>query len=222
MFHFHAMKNQIKLGVVLAINSIMTGLGADFVNLNFSSPDLTGLQYDVVRDSYYGEPQKVVPGWRISQDLQPIDRVWVMEGGAYGPVTLNIFKSGSEAKFYVFSYDGEPAPQVLKSTTISQMATIPVWALSLEFVWDGDPFVPSPLKIDGKALEIRSDPGNPASYRSDISLWAGREVVLSFDFPRGDVGYLADLKFTVPEPQTWLLATLGLVGIAWIGRRAGG
>jgi len=207
------------LGLCLALASSVSAQGADFVNLDFSEPDLTGLQYDQSREAFYGVPTQVIPGWTITQNQQPVDRVWVTEGGAFRPITLNIFSQGNDPKWYVLSYDGQPAPGVRRSTTLLQTATIPQWALSLEFVWNGDKLLPSPMHVDGGRVGLSFEPLNPASYTADVSRWAGQEVTLSFEFPTGNVGYLANLRFTVPEPQTWSLALAGVAGLYWLHRR---
>jgi hypothetical protein len=195
--------------------------GREFINLNFDQPDLTNLQRDPVTEADYGAPSEIVPGWSITQNGQPIQRVWYYGRGAIRPVTLAAIP-GSSGNVYVLSYTGHGTPfsGPSKSTTFSQTGLVPVWALSFEFTWSGrDNNFDTPVRVNGEVVPLRPYPAIGFDYSVDVSRWAGQEVLLSLEFPVGTSGYLHSLAFTVPEPSTWTLAAGGLLVLGVLGKR---
>jgi len=198
-----------------------TLIGGEFINLDFDSPNLDHLETDPILQAQYGVPQEIIPGWRITQDGIPIDRVWFFNQGAIAPITLS--QSTSRPNQFLAYYSGLTyiggIPQK-KAITFSQLGTIPIGSLSLEFVWSGrDNIFNTPLHLNGEVVPIRVDPERGYDYTADVSRWAGQEVLLSLEFPSGTAGYLDNLRFTVPEPTTWALLGLGGAVLGWTCRR---
>ena len=197
-------------------------LAGAFVNLGFDKPQLENLRVDPDNQIQYGTPTDLVPGWSITQDLLPVQRVWYYGRGSLIPITLS---GDATANNCLVGDRGSPIGQSAKSTQFSQMGKIPEWAVTLEFMWTGRTFgFDSPLRINGEEIIAHEVPDRGHDYTADMSLWAGRDVTLSFEFPVGNDGILDNIRFTVPEPSMWALLGVGGAGLGWLvlrGRKPG-
>jgi hypothetical protein len=209
------MKPAFLLGVCLC--SVATH-GADFVNLGFDDPDLSRLTTNPT-GGIVGPVEDLFRGWEVSlrpvlSDWQPYaGEVQLTFQGGQTPVSLASGYSHDGTGYGVWFNSQQvignpPSPDIRLSTA----GTVPEGALTFDWV-----LFRGVVSIDdGQTLKTIGGSANSL----DVSLFAGKDVTLSFFVNSGGFSILDVIGFTqVPEPQTWALLGVGLSAVLWWSRR---
>lgn len=211
---------------VAALSIGLAARSADFQNLTFDTPDLSGslrpIYFQLPNGPFQGEANRLLQGWTLTangrvvstasyspngQTVGNTEFVNLIEvpqdqwGGIEGRIYLSIFSQ-------VNSSQGFTTPPELR---LSQTATVPEWVGGLHIYSPGL----RDVRINGEPV---TDPrlGFLADPVIDISTYAGRQTTFEFVFGPGWIGRLDILGFTaVPEPSNWALSGIGSACLAW-------
>lgn len=213
--------------------SSVNGLAQGFMNLDFEAANLSG--YGVA--SIEVPTNKAIPNWTASYwsgayGHQPSSIVaynCVSIGGAAisvfdaniadGPVPLqgkySILFQGTYAPGFPIGAD------VGSAAVLSQRGLVPNTARSLVF-WGRLTGVDLVLNGNTMSYTAIGSANNYAIYAADVSGYAGQSVELSFMALVNGVGTIDNIQFSsnaIPEPGTFALVALGVVGLGWRRRR---
>ena len=199
---------------------------AEFINLTFDDPDLSGSLRPVFSEfpngPFRGDSSQILRGWSLTGDGVPMSNATVSPFGELpaSQRTANLIEaspaewSGPAGRYYIYINSGNlPLGPELR---LSQIATVPVDAGGIHI------FAPGlrDMRINGQQV---TDPrlGLLADPVIDISAYSGRETSFEFVFARGWSGRFDIYGFTqIPEPSTLGLFGVGAVGLFCIMRKS--
>jgi hypothetical protein len=194
--------------------------GGEFVNLGFDEPDLTHVQYELVRDTMVAPVTEALRGWSVTPYVEPLPyggTISVNGGGPPFGLVPVVDQPGKELYGnYYLSMDsywtiGGQSP-ARHTVIISQTGLVPAGAGLLVFQQDGGWGTgPIGLEVNGQSKTQFPYWGWPFTFSAiDVSGSAGRDVSLSVVFPEGGA-YTFDIRGfeAVPEPSTFVLVVVG-------------
>jgi hypothetical protein len=212
---------------VLLFLFVIATHAADFINLTFDEPLLSPPLPS------NGPASQLLPGWIFRHEGNVVLTNNVGPAPAIGsaPVRFslnqNIPVSPIFSGQYVLEYSNNQYRQnssipIPITTTLSQRGIVPLDALTLRISELTGPGLTA-LYINGIAIpEGPKEPGTDnISFRNfDVSGYAGQEVNLEFQLPRGAVGTFDIMGWgVIPKPKEWALLALGGAAVVWVTRR---
>lgn len=205
---------------VLAI--LPTGFAANFVNLSFDQPDLSGpltpIYPELLGGPFRGNTSDLLAGWTVlvNQTPQATMTYSPPPPSFDGHVTLWEYSAApARPEMGRFGLFLESSPPNQVALALKQTGTIPVDATTLGL------FANHYLEVRVNDQAIYTVDPNVTFYPYvDVSRFAGQTVDLEFRVIQGPfegVGFGFDiLGFqTVPEPSTYALLGVGLAALGW-------
>jgi hypothetical protein len=216
----------MNLASALAVSSVCVGFvqAAPFENLGF---DLANTNRVTVTPGAAfagtGPTEDLLPGWQLFKGTVPQTTLGLnlsLLSGGYATLI-----SADQGQYFGWTVEGSYALDLFGSAgdqdpfSLSQRGDIPADAQWLCYRYEGYPFL---LDING--TELQSARQSPNSEAFDISAFRGQTVdlrltVLGPAMP-SEAGYsvVDSIAFTIPEPSTWVLISLGCLALRFAPR----
>jgi hypothetical protein len=192
---------------------------AEFINLTFDNPDLTGSLRPVYLDRpngpFWGTTRDLLRGWTLTMNgivqTEMNYSPWPT-GADQGGVDLRNYHpdlwSGSGGMNWVLVDSGGTFSG--RQFSLTQSGTIPTTVAELTMN----------NSVFGHVLVNGVQIGTTYDSVLNISGFAGQEVTLEFRFLPGASGRFDIYGFTqIPEPSTWALFGVGAAAMAWMARK---
>ena len=217
----------MKLVSALALLSVCAALAkaAPFENLGFDLANTNSLTVTPGMGlTGTGSAEDLLPGWQLFKGGIPQTTLGLnlsLLSGGYATLI-----SADQGQYFGWNVEGAYALDLVGSAgnqdlfSLSQRGDIPADAQWLSYRYSGYPFL---LTINGTNLQPAQQ--SPNSEAFDISAFRGQTVdlkltVLGPAMPTEPGSSIIDsVAFTIPEPSTWVLVTLGCLAL-WSAPRA--
>jgi hypothetical protein len=213
---------------ILLLALCLNGRAQGFMNSDFESaviiPDPSSPYYP-----YAVYASTAVPGWTVTGFLGPSELFY--DTTSAGSTCVSILSTNGNplygipralaGNFSVYLYGGVTAP----SASISQTATVPASAESMEFIGQQAGSGTLQVSLGGQNLSYfaLSNGPNYTLYGADVSAFAGHSEQLTFSALHGEQTWNIDnIQFSstpIPEPSAFALAVLGALALGYNYRR---